>query len=184
MLNQLIQFVRRLLYPFTFGTFSEQVEHEDNFKPSIIFILLHSLLMGVYRSFEKMPEHYFDWNVFIGGSLKYGFFMLQAWLTFIVLLILVPAAFSVKNESYAVVSITGFLAAYAIAFNLLVILLMKISEIATAIGMVGLVFPYVILFRFFTEETRNVNFGMNVTMIISLISLLAFGFLNSNPFFV
>lgn len=180
MFNQLIHFIRISPYPFTLENFSEHVSDEENLKPSIVFILLHSLLVGSYQTLTKMDS--FDFLDFLGGMLTHGVFVFIAWLVLIILMTLVPAAFSVEKNAYSTIQMVGFLAMYAIVFNVIGVLLMKTGPIGSAFEMLGIVFSYMLLFRFYSEEARSIHFGMMVTLIIAPISLIIFGFLNVNPF--
>lgn len=183
MLNQLIYFTRLLSYPFTVEFFSEPLKDKDNIKPGIIFILFHSILISAFLSNQKIEENSLEWttNVFIKEGLIYLFLILLTWGILAAILVIIPSAIGVEQESYAVVQLLGLLAGYSIIFNLLGIAISAVGMFVNIVLILALIFSYLIIFRYYLEETRSINFSMNVTLAVAVLSIIIYELIGTNP---
>jgi hypothetical protein len=183
MLNQLIYFTKLIAYPFTVEFFSDPLKERENIKPGIIYILFHSVLLSAYLANHHIDANSMEWtwNVFIKKSLILLFFMLLTWGILAALLVIVPSAIGVQQENYAVIQLLGLLAGYSIVFNLLGAIFVKISLFSNVIFILNLLFSFLLINRYFLEETRSINFSMNVTLAVALLSIVTFSLIGTNP---
>lgn len=120
-------------------------------------------------------------TAFIKEGLISLFFVLLTWAILAALLVIIPSAIGVEQENYAVVQLLGLLAGYSIIFNLIGILLSKIGLFVNVIVVLALIFSFILIYRYFLEETRSINFSMNVTLAVALLSIICFDLIGTNP---
>lgn len=183
MLNQIIYFTKLLSYPFTVELFSEPLKDKENIKPGIFYILLHSILISCFISNQKIEANSLEWtwDVFLKEGFISLFLILLTWGILAAIFVIIPSAIGVEQESYAVIQLLGLLAGYSIVLNLVGVLLSSIGMFTNTILIMTAVFSYLLIFRYFLEETRSINFSMNVTLAVALLSYVIFELIGTNP---